>query len=134
MKEKSHRVARRCRVFDLAGGYADCNDAARLADDPVHKLVVGRDPLDGRALVSQPTLSRFENATGWVELRDMAHELADIAIEHRRRRRKRSSQWATRCAGRSSPTWRRPGRRRLGGPPCPTRRVGDGWGRERSGG
>ena len=96
-------------------------------------LVVGRDPLDGRALASPPTRSRFENATGWVELCDMAHALADIAIEHQRRRLKRS-QWATRCRGRSSPTWRGPSRRRLGGPPCPTRRVGDGWGRERSGG
>lgn len=121
------------RIYGLALGYEDANDAARLADDPLHKLLLGRDPVTGAALASQPTLSRFENATGWVELRDMAHALADIAIEHRRRRRKRS-QWATRCAGRSSPTWRRPGRRRLGGPPCPTRRRRDGWGRERSGG
>ena len=28
----------RQRVFGLACGYADCNDAARLADDPIHKL------------------------------------------------------------------------------------------------
>lgn len=78
----------RQRVFGLAGGYADCNDAARLGDDPIHKLVVGRDPVDGPALASQPTLSRFENAAGWVELRDMAHALADIVIENQRRRLK----------------------------------------------
>src|SRR5919106_2896787 len=61
------------RVFGLACGYADCNDAARLADDAIHKLLIGRDPLDGAALASQPTLSRFENAVSWSELRDMAH-------------------------------------------------------------
>jgi len=30
----------RQRVFGLACGYADCNDAARLADDPIHKLLL----------------------------------------------------------------------------------------------
>lgn len=39
----------RQRVFGLACGYADCNDAARLADDPIHKLLLDRDPLDGAA-------------------------------------------------------------------------------------
>ena len=76
------------RVFGLACGYADCNDAARLADDAIHKLLVGRDPLDGPRLASQPTLSRFENAVTWTELRDMAHVLADTVIEQQRRGRK----------------------------------------------
>jgi Transposase DDE domain group 1 len=48
------------RIFGLCGGYADCNDAARLVHDPIHKLVVGRDPVTGLGLASQPTLSRFE--------------------------------------------------------------------------
>ena len=52
----------RQRIFGLACGYEDGNDAARLADDPLHKLAVGRDPVTGDALASQPTLSRFENA------------------------------------------------------------------------
>jgi hypothetical protein len=30
------------RIFGLCGGYADCNDAARLVHDPIHKLVLGR--------------------------------------------------------------------------------------------
>jgi len=30
----------RQRVFGIACGYADCNDAARLADDAIHKLLV----------------------------------------------------------------------------------------------
>ena len=58
----------RQRVFGLVAGYLDGNDAARLADDPVHKLVLGREPLTGPALGSQPTLSRFENAVGRREL------------------------------------------------------------------
>src|SRR5437867_3623326 len=78
----------RQRVFGLACGYADCNDAARLADDVIHKLLVDRDPLAGPALASQPTLSRFENAVGWKPLRDMAHVLADTVIEIQRRRLK----------------------------------------------
>src|SRR5437773_3958591 len=78
----------RQRVFGLAAGYADCNDAARLADDVIHKLVVGRDPIAGPALASQPTLSRFENAVGWRELLTMGHVLANTVIEHHRRRLK----------------------------------------------
>jgi len=50
------------RVMAIALGYEDANDAARLASDPIHKLLVGRDPVDGEDLASQPTLSRFENA------------------------------------------------------------------------
>src|SRR5438034_1591696 len=76
----------RQRVFGLAGGYADCNDAARLADDVIHKLVVGRDPIAGPALASQPTLSRFESTVRARELRAMTHVLADTVIAQQRRR------------------------------------------------
>src|SRR5260370_12086742 len=78
----------RQRVFGLACGYADCNDAARLADDPIHKLLVDRDPIAGPALASQRTLSRFENAVGWREVLAMGHGLADTLVEHHRRRLK----------------------------------------------
>src|SRR5881628_2061082 len=76
----------RQRVFGIACGYADCNDAARLADDAIHKLLVDRDPIAGPALASQPTLSRFENAVGWRELLRMGHVLAETVIAHHRRR------------------------------------------------
>ncbi len=76
----------RQRVFGLCCGYADCNDAARLADDVIHKLLVGRDPIAGPALASQPTLSRFENVVGRRELIEMGRVLADTVIEHHRRR------------------------------------------------
>ena len=76
----------RQRVFGLACGYADCNDAARLADDPIHKLLLERDPLAGAALGSQPTLSRFENAVGRSDLYRLATALADaVLIFHRER-------------------------------------------------
>ena len=74
------------RVFGLCGGYADCNDAARLVHDPIHKLLLDRDPLTGWGLASQPTLSRFENAVSPRALRAMTHILADTVIAQHRRR------------------------------------------------
>ena len=35
------------RIYGLACGHPDANDADRLADDPIHKLLLGRDPIDG---------------------------------------------------------------------------------------
>src|SRR3989442_14914885 len=74
------------RVMAIALGYEDANDAARLACDPVHKLLVGRNPLDGEDLASQPTLSRFENAPDRKELLRMTEALADRVIERHRQR------------------------------------------------
>ena len=74
------------RVMALALGYEDANDAARLASDPIHKLLVGRHPLDGEDLASQPTLSRFENAPDRKELLRMTEALADCVIERHRKR------------------------------------------------
>jgi hypothetical protein len=70
----------RQRVFGLACGYADCNDAARLADDPIHKLLLDRDPLAGPALGSQPTLSRFENAVGRPDLYRLGLAVAEAVL------------------------------------------------------
>jgi len=70
----------------MALGYEDANDAARLACDPVHKLLVGRDPIDGEDLASQPTLSRFENAPDRQELLRMSEALADCVIARHRKR------------------------------------------------
>jgi hypothetical protein len=76
------------RIMAIACGYEDANDAARLACDPVHKLLVGRDPVEGEDLASQPTLSRFENSVGRKELFRMAEALADTVIERHRKRLK----------------------------------------------
>ena len=74
------------RIFGIACGHPDCNDAAHLADDPIHKLLLGRDPVAGESLASQPTLSRFENAAGRGALYDMGCELAARVVERHRRR------------------------------------------------
>jgi hypothetical protein len=74
------------RILAIACGYEDANDAARLACDPVHKLLVGRDPVKGEDLASQPTLSRFENTPDRKELFRMAEALADSVIERHRKR------------------------------------------------
>ena len=76
------------RVFAIACGHPDGNDADRLADDPIHKLLLGRDPIDGARLASQPTISRFEHTAAPRMLLAMSAALADTVIaRHRRRRR-----------------------------------------------
>ena len=74
------------RIYGLACGHPDANDADRLADDPIHKLLLGRDPVDGDPLASQPTISRFENQVGVHELHAMGCELAASVIERHQRR------------------------------------------------
>lgn len=55
------------RVYQIACGYEDQNDATTLRHDPLLKLVCGRLPESDAPLASQPTFSRLENA---VSLRD----------------------------------------------------------------
>lgn len=82
----------RQRSVGLACGYEDANDAARLADDPLHKLVMGRDPVTGAPLTSEPTLSRFEHAMPLRALYRASRTLAATVIAHHRQRH----PWATR--------------------------------------
>jgi hypothetical protein len=74
------------RVFAIACGYPDGNDAARLGADPVHKLLVGRDPIRGEDLASQPTLSRFENSVRRADLYRLGQALAERVIDRQRQR------------------------------------------------
>jgi len=76
------------RLFAIACGYADGNDAARLAGDPVMKLMAGRDPVTGGSLASQPTLSRFENAVRPREMLRLSEALADAVIARHKGRKK----------------------------------------------
>jgi len=79
------------RVFSIACGYPDANDSARLARDPIHKLLLDRDPVEGNDLASQPTLSRFENGVGIKELYRMSEALArSVLRRHAKRRRRRA--------------------------------------------
>jgi hypothetical protein len=52
----------RQRVFQIALGYEDQNDASTLRHDPLWKTALDRLPEDAAALSSQPSLSRFEHA------------------------------------------------------------------------
>src|SRR5438105_9499331 len=70
----------------IACGYPDANDTARLGSDPIHKMLVGRDPIRGEDLASQPTLSRLENSRDGKELLRMGEALADCVIERHRSR------------------------------------------------
>jgi hypothetical protein len=79
------------RVFSIACGYPDANDSARLSSDPIHKLLLDRDPVEGQNLASQPTLSRFENGIGVKELYRLGEALARSVIQrHAKRLRHRA--------------------------------------------
>lgn len=82
----------RQRVFSIALGYADQNDSARVAGDPMLKLLCGRSPSERGSLASQPTLSRFETTRTGRELVALGRRLERFVIErlkktHRRARR-----------------------------------------------
>jgi hypothetical protein len=61
----------RQRIYQIAAGYEDANDATFLRDDPAMRAVVDR--VD-RPLASQPTLSRLENAADWDSIRLLERE------------------------------------------------------------
>ena len=73
------------RIFGLACGYEDGNDAARMASDPVMKLAAGRDPF-GDDLASQPSLSRFEGSATRRDLFRMGTELMRSVVNAQQRR------------------------------------------------
>src|SRR5271166_1744436 len=70
----------------LPAAIPDANDAARLAADPIHKMLLDRDPIEGSDLASQPTLSRFENAVGPKELYRLSEALAASVIRRHAQR------------------------------------------------
>jgi hypothetical protein len=76
----------RQRLYAIACGYPDGNDAARLAADPIQKLLCDRDPVTGADLASQPTLSRFENALDRADLYRLGVALGESVIARHRRR------------------------------------------------
>src|SRR5712691_4197307 len=64
----THHDLLKQRVFQIAAGYEDANDANTLRHDPIFKLLLDRLPETGAPLASQPTLSRFENRVSRTEL------------------------------------------------------------------
>jgi hypothetical protein len=59
----------RQRLYQIAAGYEDANDADRLRTDPTFQVVASR---GDTALGSQPTLSRLEQVTDWSSIRRLA--------------------------------------------------------------
>jgi hypothetical protein len=66
------------RIFQIACGYADANDANALRRDPVFKLGAERLPLEAEQdLASAPTFSRLENAARHRDLYRMAEAFVE---------------------------------------------------------
>jgi hypothetical protein len=74
------------RIYQIACGYEDQNDADTLRHDPLLKHVCGRLPVTGAALASQPTLSRLENAIGPRICYRLAQALGQVYLQERARR------------------------------------------------
>ena len=71
----------RQRVYQIALGYEDADDADTLRTDPGLKTACDRLPQSGPDLASQPTLSRLENRVSRTQLMRMAYALGDIFID-----------------------------------------------------
>jgi len=80
-REQSLLSMLRQRLFGILAGYEDCNDHDTLRTDPIFKLLADRLP-DGKALASQPTLSRFENLATPTVLQKLIDFLIETGIEH----------------------------------------------------
>jgi len=70
----------RQRIFQIALGYEDADDADTLRTDPALKVACERLPITGVDLASQPTLSRLENKVSRSQLMRMAYALGDAFI------------------------------------------------------
>ena len=75
----------RQRVFQIACGYEDQDDADTLRTDPLLKLVCGRLPDTDADLASQPTFSRLENAVDWRTCYRLAVALGEVYLQERER-------------------------------------------------
>lgn len=76
------------RIYSIALGYPDGNDAARLKDDSMLKMLCERELQEAKALGSQPTLSRFENATTARDLLRMGRAYARNILRYQQRHRR----------------------------------------------
>ena len=76
----------RQRLFAILCGHADANDAARLRDEPLFRLLLERGLEEDEGLASQPTLSRFEHGMGVGSLMRAAYYLARYVLRRQRKR------------------------------------------------
>jgi hypothetical protein len=75
----------RQRIFQIACGYEDQDDADALRTDPLLKLVCGRLPASGAPLASQPTISRLENHVERHAAERLAAALVELYVRERGR-------------------------------------------------
>lgn len=76
----------RQRLYQIAMGYEDCNDADELRSDPVLKSVAGSSP-DGLNLASQETLSRLENSVGIKDIYRLSEWFVDSYLSRKPKRK-----------------------------------------------
>jgi hypothetical protein len=69
------------RIFSIALGYEDTNDAHTLRHDAALKVISGKLPETSPGLASQPTLCRFENLVTGKDLRKLADWLIKLYVE-----------------------------------------------------
>lgn len=74
----------RQRIYGIAAGYEDANDASSLRFDPMHKLSIGRAE-SHQDLASQPTISRLENSVVAEELSFLQDLLVHTYIRKHRK-------------------------------------------------
>ena len=67
------------RIYQIAQGYADANDAQTLRHDPLLKIAVGRTP-GAAPLAGQSTLSRFENWVTPADLQALEYLFQDLFV------------------------------------------------------
>ena len=66
------------RILAIACGYEDADDLDSLRTDPAFKLACGRLPESGVDLMSQPTVSRWENAPTLRDLVRLGRVMVDL--------------------------------------------------------
>lgn len=71
------------RVYQIACGYEDQNDATTLRTAPLLKQICGRLPVTGPDLASQPTFSRLENAVSARTCYRLAQALGTVYLHER---------------------------------------------------
>lgn len=92
------------RVYQIACGYEDQDDADALRTDPLLKHVCGRLPETGMDLASQPTFSRLENAISARTCYRLAQALGAIYL-HQREREGTPTQLVLDLDGTDDPTY-----------------------------
>lgn len=73
------------RIYGIACGYHDGNDAGRMRNDPLFKIIAGAGH-EMQELASQPTISRFENEPQVRHLYHVGQAIVDSVIGHHAQR------------------------------------------------